>query len=55
MQSDLEIIKSLNPTVVVSVDNLGADYIRVIYTKQFRLRFVRKFRRIKGGSNYLRR
>lgn len=40
MNPDLEIIKSLNPTVVVSVDTLGADYIELFTQNNIPSEFV---------------
>lgn len=40
MNPDLEIIKSLNPTVVVSVDTLGVDYIELFTQNNIPSEFV---------------
>lgn len=40
MSPDLEIIKSLNPTVVVSVDTLGSDYIELFSQNNIPSEFV---------------
>lgn len=40
MSPDLEIIKSLNPTVVVSVDTLGSDYINLFKENNIPNQFV---------------
>lgn len=40
MSPDLEIIKSLNPTVVVSVDTLGSDYINLFTENNIPSEFV---------------
>ena len=40
MSPDLEIIKSLNPTVVVSVDTLGSDYMNTFTQNNIPSEFV---------------
>ena len=40
MSPDLEIIKSLNPTVVVSVDTLGSDYMNLFIENNIPSEFV---------------
>ena len=40
MSPDLEIIKSLNPTVVVSVDTLGSDYMNLFTENNIPSEFV---------------
>ena len=40
MNPDLEIIKSLNPTVVVSVDTLGSDYVELFTQNNIPSEFV---------------
>ena len=40
MSPDLEIIKSLNPSVVVSVDTLGSDYINLFKDNNIPSEFV---------------
>ena len=40
MNPDLEIIKSLNPSIVVSVDTLGSDYIRLFEENNIPSEFV---------------
>ena len=40
MSPDLEIIKSLNPTVVVSVDTLGSDYMNLFIENNIPCEFV---------------
>ena len=40
MSPDLEIIKSLNPTMVVSVDTLGSDYMNLFTENNIPSEFV---------------
>ena len=40
MSPDLEIIKSLNPDIVVSVDTLGSDYIKLFEDNDIKSEFV---------------
>ena len=40
MSPDLEIIKSLNPTLVVSVDTLGSDYMNLFKENNIPSEFV---------------